>query len=125
MQIRVYYEDTDCMGIVYHTNYLKFCERARSELFFANGGDKFLQENVFVLRELRAFYKFPAKLGDILTIKNTVESLDKYCLNLKQEIFKDDVLLFEAYVKLVHIKDLKLAKIDDELRAFIEKQANN
>ena len=121
MQVRVYYEDTDCMGIVYHTNYLKYCERARSEWFFKDEGKKFLEKNIFALREIKAIYKAPAKLGDILTIKNIPQGYDKFCLSLKQEIYKDDKVIFEAYIKLVHLKDGKLAPIDEELKEYLNK----
>lgn len=119
MQIRVYYEDTDCMGIVYHTNYLKYCERARSEWFFANEGKNFLENNPFALREIKAIYKAPAKLGDILEVKNITMGFDKYCLELKQVIYKDDKAIFEAIVKLVHVKDGKLAPIGKDLQDFL------
>ncbi|MBZ7985887.1 YbgC/FadM family acyl-CoA thioesterase [Campylobacter sp. Cr9] len=119
MQIRVYYEDTDCMGIVYHTNYLKYCERARSEWFFANEGKNFLENNPFALREIKAIYKAPAKLGDILEVKNIPMGFDKYCLELKQVIYKDDKAIFEAIVKLVHVKDGKLAPIGKDLQDFL------
>lgn len=122
MQVRVYYEDTDCMGIVYHTNYLKYCERARSEWFFANDGKKFLEENAFALREIKAIYKAPAKLGDILTIKNIPQDYDKFCLNLKQVIYKDDKVIFEAYIKLVHLKNGKLSPISDELKLYLNQK---
>ncbi len=122
MQVRVYYEDTDCMGIVYHTNYLKYCERARSEWFFANDGKKFLEENAFALREIKAIYKAPAKLGDILTIKNIPQDYDKFCLNLKQIIYKDDKVIFEAYIKLVHLKNGKLSPISDELKLYLNQK---
>ena len=57
MKIRVYYEDTDAGGIVYHTNYIKYCERARSEIFFEQGmkptlGDK----SGFVVRDIKACF---------------------------------------------------------------------
>ncbi|WP_267523867.1 YbgC/FadM family acyl-CoA thioesterase [Campylobacter sp. MG1] len=119
MQIRVYYEDTDCMGIVYHTNYLKYCERARSEWFFANEGKDLLKENPFALREIKAIYKAPAKLGDILEVKNILVGFDKYCLELKQIIYKDDKAIFEAFIKLVHIKDGKLSPISEELKEYL------
>ncbi|MBT0883236.1 YbgC/FadM family acyl-CoA thioesterase [Campylobacter sp. RM12640] len=121
MQIRVYYEDTDCMGIVYHTNYLKYCERARSEWFFANEGKDLLKENPFALREIKAIYKAPAKLGDILEVKNILVGFDKYCLELKQIIYKDDKAIFEAFIKLVHIKDGKLSPISEELKKYLSK----
>lgn len=124
MQIRVYYEDTDCMGIVYHTNYLKYCERARSEWFFANEGKNFLENNPFALREIKAIYKAPAKLGDILEVKNIPVKMDKFTLEIKQEIYKDDKIIFEAQIKLVHLQDGKLAPINDELKEYLLRKNN-
>ena len=65
MRIRVYYEDTDCGGIVYHTNYIKYCERARSELFFAQGTPPSHATCGFVVSALEAKFLGFAKLGDI------------------------------------------------------------
>ena len=50
MKIRIYYEDTDAGGIVYHTNYLKYCERARSEYFFASNIDITSENAHFVVK---------------------------------------------------------------------------
>ena len=56
MHIRVYYEDTDCGGIVYYANYLKFCERARSELFFQKGLSPHNNDEFFVVKNVNADY---------------------------------------------------------------------
>ena len=73
MKIRIYYEDTDTGGVVYHTQYLAFCERARSEIFFQNGID--LSESGFVVRKLTATYYSPAKLGDLVEVKTEINSI--------------------------------------------------
>ena len=69
VQIRVYYEDTDAGGIVYHSAYLNFCERARSELFFQRGLSPVLESGHFVAKRVEADYISSARLGDLLCIE--------------------------------------------------------
>ena len=70
MKMRVYYDDTDAGGIVYHSNYLKFCERARSEYVFSSlNSQPFNDGFCFVVRDIKAKFIKSAKLGDILDIK--------------------------------------------------------
>ena len=69
MQIKIYYEDTDTGGVVYHSNYLNFCERARSEAFFKKGMTPVLDDGHFVARKVEADYFIPAKLGDTLHVE--------------------------------------------------------
>ncbi|WP_372931544.1 hotdog domain-containing protein, partial [Shewanella putrefaciens] len=66
MQIRVYYEDTDTGGVVYHSNYLNFCERARSEAFFSQEKNPILTTGHFVARKVCGDFYLSAKLGDLL-----------------------------------------------------------
>ena len=68
MKIRVYYEDTDAGGIVYYSNYLNFCERARSDAFFNRGLTPVLESGHFVVKKLTADYSLSAKLGDLLEV---------------------------------------------------------
>ena len=58
MKFRIYYEDTDCGGVVYYANYLKFCERARSELFFQKGLSPHKDNEFFVVKSVMADYIF-------------------------------------------------------------------
>jgi len=69
MKIRIYYEDTDAGGIVYHTNYIKFCERARSEIFFKSDFEVMDKNSGFVVKNLNANFFKPAKLGDMIEVK--------------------------------------------------------
>jgi len=69
MKIRVYYEDTDVGGVVYHANYLNFCERARSDAFFQKDLMPILDNGHFVARRVVADYLSSAKLGDLLDVK--------------------------------------------------------
>ncbi|OHD77531.1 MAG: acyl-CoA thioester hydrolase, partial [Sulfuricurvum sp. GWF2_44_89] len=72
MTIRIYYEDTDVGGVVYHSNYLNFCERARSQLFFDAGRSPILEGGHFVAKHIDADYLKSAKFGDILEVETTL-----------------------------------------------------
>jgi len=121
MQIRIYYEDTDAGGIVYHSKYLNFCERARSEAFFQRGLNPFEDENSgFVVRKVEADFLSTAKLGDILEIDTAVLEKKRTNILLKQTIKRDEQIVFEAKILLAYIKDGKVARIPDSLMAVIE-----
>jgi acyl-CoA thioester hydrolase len=118
MQIRVYYEDTDVGGVVFYANYLKYCERARSEAFFNKNLSPVLENGHFVVKELQAKYHESAKLGDLLHVKNTLVELKKVSFILHQEIFKEENKIFEMDVTLVFVdfhgkvKRLSVKEID-------------
>ena len=109
MKIRIYYEDTDAGGVVYHTKYIAFCERARSEIFFQNG--IYFEEDGFVVRDVNATFYFPAKLGDLIDIKTTTNLIKRSFVEITQSIYKDEILLFESKIKLVYLKKWKIASI--------------
>lgn len=111
MQIRVYYEDTDAGGVVYYANYLKFCERARSELFFQANLSPHKETEFFVVKNLNANYIYPARFGDLLDLKLEVISIKSASIILKQSVINDDKLLFWMDVTLVYVKDFKPSKI--------------
>lgn len=122
MKIRVYYEDTDAGGVVYHSNYLKFCERARSELFFEIYPHIFdAQKGHFLLSKANCNFLKPAKLGDILDIQSSLIKLKNASLIIKQEIFRQETKLFSAEFTLAFIKDQKVEPMNDELKAVFKK----
>ena len=125
MKIRIYYEDTDAGGIVYHTNYIKFCERARSEAFFQAGLDFTKEGGYFVVSSLEAKFIASAVLGDEVFVRTKILELKKASLVLEQEIYKFDdknaeKLLFRATITLAFMKEERLAKINDEIKKFLE-----
>ena len=125
MIIRIYYEDTDADGIVYHTNYIKFCERARSEAFFKAGLNFTKESGYFVVSSLEAKFIASAVLGDEVFVRTKILELKKASLVLEQEIYKFDdknteKLLFRATITLAFMKEEKLAKINDEIKKFLE-----
>ncbi|WP_286348150.1 YbgC/FadM family acyl-CoA thioesterase [Helicobacter felistomachi] len=109
MQFLVYYEDTDSTGLVYHANYLKFCERARSEVFFKAGCTPQNKKGAFVIKGLQAEFIAPALLGDCLRVQTQILELKKVSLSLKQEIFRQNQVLFCMHIKLAFI-DLEQKK---------------
>ncbi len=76
IRVRIYYEDTDCGGVVYYANYLRYFERARTEFLDARGVDlgKLMKEGItFVVAEASVKYLAPGRYGDILAIETRVE----------------------------------------------------
>jgi len=117
LKIRIYYEDTDAGGIVYHTNYIKYCERARSEIFFEKGLKPLDGEmSGFVIKNLSASFLGFAVLGDMLEVKTEVLKNKTASVLLKQQIFKADKKIFEMEVLLVFVRDGKPKPIPDILK---------
>ena len=100
----VFYEDTDMGGRVYHANYLKFIERARSKFIESLHVDQrvmLLAENkFFVVKNIIADYLLPAYFGDKLVICTTLIELKRASMMLKQEILKDSKKIFDCNVRL-------------------------
>ncbi|WP_297812652.1 YbgC/FadM family acyl-CoA thioesterase [uncultured Helicobacter sp.] len=117
MRIRVYYEDTDCGGIVYHSNYLKYCERARSEAFFKSGIAPLQNGIGFVVKEMQICFDYPAKLGDLLEVQTQIIGQKSASLQLLQTIyltnFEIPKKIFSATITLVCMdsKTKKITKI--------------
>lgn len=120
MTIRVYYEDTDVGGVVYHSNYLNFCERARSQLFFDAGRSPILEGGHFVAKHIEADYLKSAKFGDILEVKTALIELKNASFSLLQEVFKDGEKLFSMKIVLVYIDFTgKMGKIPASEKVFL------
>ena len=117
MKIRVYYEDTDAGGIVYHTNYIKYCERARSEVFFKKGFIPSLGDTSgFVVRDLKASFLATSTLGDTLDVTSKVLTLKSTSLILLQEVWKEEVKVFSMEVVLVYVDKGKPCRIPEVFR---------
>jgi len=88
--VRVYYEDTDAGGVVYHANYLRFMERARSEWLRDLGYpvDRIVEQEqrLFVLRSLQMKFLRPAKLGELLQVSARIIELKRASMSLSQEV---------------------------------------
>jgi len=120
MHIRVYYEDTDVGGVVYHSNYLNFCERARSDAFFQKGMNPVLEHGHFVARKVCADYFASAKLGDLLHVKSGLVKMKSASFVLKQTVLKNEQKLFEQEIVLAYIDfEGKPQKIDVSTKELI------
>jgi len=102
--VRVYYEDTDAGSIVYYANYLKFCERARTEWLRSLGTeqDGYLGAGVgFVVRSVNLDLRAPARFNDALTVTAVPRNVQKVSMEFDQEIFNQDgKLLCSAQIKV-------------------------
>ena len=120
-ETRVYYEDTDLAEIVYYANYLKFIERARTELVRSQGIDQTrLKEEagiVFAVRRVEADYLAPARFDDVLTVETFPEAMTPARVTLVQRVLRGDTLLFDARVTLVALaSDGRPTRLPAELR---------
>ncbi|CAA6808684.1 MAG: 4-hydroxybenzoyl-CoA thioesterase family active site [uncultured Sulfurovum sp.] len=108
MLIRIYYEDTDAGGIVYHTNYIKYCERARSELFFSRNLSPTDGENSgFVVRHIDSHFLGMSRLGDTVEVCTTLVKKKNSSIILKQSISNDGKEVFVMDITLVFVRDGK------------------
>jgi len=110
-KVRVYYEDTDAGGIVYYANYLKFFERARTEMIYDLFGlnHKKLKINhdlVFVVRSCNIKYLKSAEFEDQLNIQTKIIKKSPVRLNLLQEVKREEELLVSAEIELAVINQL-------------------
>jgi len=102
--VRVYYEDTDAGGIVYHARYLQYCERARTEMLRDCGFDHIgLKERhglAFTVAAMDMRFRRPARLDDLLTVETAVDAVRPASLTLAQRVVKDGACLYETSVRL-------------------------
>ncbi len=119
MKIRVYYEDTDAGGIVYHTNYIKYCERARSEILFAHGLTPLDNQTGLIVRDIKATFHGSAVLGDMLDVTTEIVELKKVTMRLLQKVYRGDELLFEMEIYLANMVAGRPARIGEELVALL------
>jgi acyl-CoA thioester hydrolase len=107
---RIYYSHTDAGGIVYHTNYISFCEEARSEIFF-NNNIFFEKDEGYVVKDLKANFISSAKLGDIIEIETKILEIGKVKIKAIQSIYKKNKKIFEMNITLAYLKNGKPSKI--------------
>ncbi|WP_158133325.1 tol-pal system-associated acyl-CoA thioesterase [Vibrio navarrensis] len=110
--VMVYYEDTDAGGVVYHANYLKFFERARTELLRSAGisQDALLKQNIgFVVRHMDIDFIHAARLDEKLTVRSKIGEFKRVSLTFCQELVNEEGrLLCKATVKVACIDNLKM-----------------
>lgn len=103
LPVRVYIEDTDAGGIVYYVNYLKFMERARTELLRALGYGKaalFAEELMFVVHSVNVRYQRPAQLDDELSVLARITEMGRAGFEVEQVVYRGGEPLCTAEVKI-------------------------
>lgn len=125
LPIRIYYEDTDLSGIVYHANYLRYMERGRSEFFRAAGIARLAEldrpePTAWTLRKVELEYLKPARLDDLIAVHTAATSLTGARMTAEQNIFCKGVALTRARVEACIITlDAKVRRIPPETRSKI------
>ena len=124
--VRVYYEDTDSGGVVYHSNYLNFMERCRTEWLRELGYEQdYLIEHeklIFAVRSITADYHKPARFNDALTVTVAVEKSGKVSIDFVQKIWRGAELLCEGHVRIASLDSdrLKPKKLPAGIAAKLE-----
>ena len=119
--VRVYYQDTDAGGVVFHAQYLAFMERARTELLNEAGIDlaRVVEEHglLFMVHHIEVTYHQPARLNDLLSVSAEVARMGRASLLFRQQVERDGTLLVEADVSvaLVDRARMKPARMPKEL----------
>lgn len=124
LPVRVYFEDTDFSGFVYHATYLRWCERGRSDflrlvglhhqdLLAGAGG----APAAFVVRRMNLEFRRPARIDEVCEVRTEVASLTAAVLTLSQEVWRDGTRLFDATVEVVLVSlEGKPQRLDQRLR---------
>ena len=133
LPVRVYFEDTDFSGLVYHASYVRWCERGRSDFLRLVGNDhRALMAGIdgreaaaFVVRRMQLEFLKPARIDEILEVTTRVKNLGAATLVLDQRVSRAGVSLFEAEVTVVLVSQsgrvLRLSKaLRDAMAAHTE-----
>jgi acyl-CoA thioester hydrolase len=126
IRIRVYYEDTDAAGIVYHAAYLEFAERARTEMLRCLGFDHTSLRArcglAFTVRRCAIDYRAPARLDDLLEIETRMVRLGGASLDLEQRVLCEARLLARLELRLALLgADLRVARLPGELISALDR----
>lgn len=125
MKIRIYYQDTDAGGIVYHSNYLDFAERARSEMMYEMGiSNKILLERgiAFVIRHADLEYLSPARLEDELTLITQVDEIKNASMNVTQTFYRNEqkLVIVRLQVAFIDPNTIRPVRLPADLKALFE-----
>ena len=126
LPVRIYFEDTDSGGVVYHSNYLKFMERARTEWLRSLGIDqrhlKNTEHMIFVVHRIDIQYKLPARFNDDLIVKSELVNIGSSKIIFKQMIYRDDAMLIDATVDVscIDSEKFKPVRIPKNIKHIME-----
>ena len=118
--VRVYYEDTDFSGVVYHASYLRFMERGRTETLRAAGIEQAGLDVGFAVRAMQIDYLKPARMDNELIIETTTRSVGGATLDLDQRVLRGDEVLVTASVRVACIAQGRPARMPKDIRAKLE-----
>jgi len=122
--VRVYYEDTDMGGVVYHANYLRYIERARSDWVRKLGNDQNAMREegiVWVVRRIEADYLATAKFEDELVVETEITEISGVRLTMAQKVRRGDKVLFTATVTAVCMNAKgRPVRLPAEIRALLQ-----
>jgi len=128
LAVRVYYEDTDFSGLVYHASYLRFMERGRTEMLRALGLDqRALLEGAagapifFVVRSMDLDFQKPATMDDLLTVETQTLQIGGASLTLEQRVLRQAELLVSAKVRIVCVEAGRARRLPAQVRAKFER----
>ena len=128
-KMKVYYEDTDASGRVYHANYLKFLERGRTNLIYQTNFTHQILINkfdiIFVVKNISINFKKPAFFEDDIKVVSSITELNRVKINFVQKIYRESNLLIDAKVLVIPVNSLgRITKLPDDLYIFLEKLKN-
>ncbi|WP_060771987.1 tol-pal system-associated acyl-CoA thioesterase [Methylobacterium sp. AMS5] len=121
LPLRIYYEDTDFSGFVYHASYLRFMERGRTELLRALAGDQSEMHAegtglVFVVRKMTLDFLKPARMDDWIEVHTRSSALRGASMHLAQEVRRGDEVLVRADVVVACVRNGRAIRLPDGLR---------
>lgn len=125
MQVRVYYEDTDFSGVVYHASYLRFMERGRTNFLRLLGADQHAlfaaagEEApgfAFVVRSMQIEFLAPARMDDVLTVETKTGEVKGALLTLAQRVGRGEETLIEAQVRVAFVSEGRARPLPKALR---------
>ena len=125
LAIRIYYEDTDFSGLVYHASYLRFMERGRTELLRELGlTQRALVEQgalFFVVRAMEIDFRRPALMDDLLTVETAIVSVGGASIGMDQKVLRDEELLVSAQVTVAAVENGRAKRLPPQIREKFEK----
>jgi len=126
IQLRVYYQDTDAGGVVFHGQYLAFMERARTEMLNALGYDlaEFAESKgvLFMVHSLAATFHAPARLNELISVSAEIAKMGRASLVFRQRVERGNELLVEAEVTLALVDRVRLkpTRVPQELKNTLD-----
>jgi acyl-CoA thioester hydrolase len=126
MSVRVYYEDTDFSGLVYHASYLRFMERGRTNYLRLLGADQraLFEETekeapgfAFVVRSMQIDFRKAARMDDVLEVITTAHEVRGASVTLDQRVVRGDEVLIEARVQVAFVSGGRARRIPEALRS--------